>query len=375
MIKVGIFTLPLHVNYGGILQAYALQAYLKKIGYDAWLIHHKKEHSNFLLPFLDIKRIIQKKVLGQNTEPFMEKKRKVMDKYIHNFMDKYIYPKTQNLEKKGFHNINEYKFDALIVGSDQVWRYTYIEDSVSRFYLDFAPYNTKKISYAASFGVSNWEYSSAETQKIQSEIKSFSAISVREDSALSLCRDFLNMEAVHVIDPTLLLTTKDYNYLIENCEYKQSSFDGNIFTYILDSDLEKKKVISKIEKVLGLKSFSVYNPNYKDVESPVLERIMPPIEDWLNGIRTAEYIITDSFHGCVFSILYNKPFIVYGNVERGLARFSSLLKMFNLEDRIVFSSDELSEEKIKTNIDWDNVNECLTNQRLIAKNFLESALK
>ena len=148
----------------------------------------------------------------------------------------------------------------------------------------------------------------------------FDAVSVRESSAVELCEKHFDTSAMHVLDPTMLLDTSDYIKLFEEANTPQSP--GSLMCYILDENKEKQEVISCIEQTLHLKSFSV-NSKYEVADAPLEERIQPSVEAWLRGFNDAEFVITDSFHACVFSILFEKPFIVYGNKNRGMARFNS----------------------------------------------------
>ena len=154
---------------------------------------------------------------------------------------------------------------------------------------------------------------------------------------MGLCREHFGVEALHVLDPTMLLDKEDYIRLIEAAGTPKSK--GTLLNYILDETSEKRALIERIAKEKGLVPFRV-NSRVEDRTAPIEERIQPPVEKWLRGFYDAEFVVTDSFHACVFSILFGKPFVVVGNKERGIARFESLLKMFGLEDRLVCNIDD-----------------------------------
>lgn len=375
--KIGIFTFPLKSNYGGILQAYALQEYLKREGHDVWLIKHKKGKNKFLVPALVVKRFIEKFLLNKSVEILFEYNESRINKHIISFVDKYIQPQTEDVYSMGFDVINNSNFDAVVVGSDQVWRPRYIKSCGEKledyFLKSVKNEGIKKIGYAVSFGVSNWEYTLAETTLSKSLVKEFKAVSVREDSGISLCKENLDVLPTHVIDPTMLLTPKDYNRLLEKKKYTDNPIE--LFTYVLDSTTDKKEVISRVASCLGFTPYSVYNPNYKDAKISLSKRIVSPIESWIEGFKNAKFVVTDSFHGCVFAILYNVPFIVYGNRDRGLARFTSLLKMFHLEDRVITDLDQFTDGIISKDIDWLKVNSILEEKRKEARLFLSNSLK
>lgn len=354
--RIGVLTLQLHNNFGGILQAYALQKVLKDFGHNVVLIDKSRYVS--LGPWykkypIYIKRSINKFIFGKNiiVRADIEQNRflKTIAKYTEPFIEKYI----RRVYTKDFSNIRGKDFDALIVGSDQIWRPKYFFSKIENAYLDFArEWKIKRIAYAASFGTEEWEYTEEQTNNCAALLKNFNAVSVRESSAVQLCSDNFGVKAEHVLDPTMLLLKEDYIKLFK--DYNATQSDGNLFCYILDEGEEKKSIIDCVAKEKGLKPFYV-NSRYEDLDAPLEERIQQPVEKWLRAFYDAEFVITDSFHACVFSIIFNKPFIVYGNKERGLARFNSLLSIFKLEERIV-STEKEALKALSTPVDWNKVN-------------------
>lgn len=328
--KIGIITQPLRYNYGGILQNYALQVVLKKYDHDVVTldgnVKYKKTLKNCIIkPLKDLihsnidndgklfhlfRLTTTEQILSQNT-------RKFINKYI----------KVRKL-----HHLSPKDFDALIVGSDQVWRpqYSKLDDSFLKFAFKWK--NIKRIAYAASFGSEEWEYTDKETQFCRLLIKKFDAVSVREDSGIYLCRNYFNINATHVLDPTLLLTKEEYinNLGIKNIEQS----DGDLFYYFLDDTVEKRGFVNAVGKEKHLRPFTV-NSKVEDPNATINNQIQPPIEKWLRAFYDANIIITDSFHGCVFSIIFNKPFLVIANNKRGIARFNSILKICNQQNRLI----------------------------------------
>jgi polysaccharide pyruvyl transferase WcaK-like protein len=250
-------------------------------------------------------------------------------------------------------------FDAFVVGSDQVWRPRY-SPSILNFYLDFlddikSP--AKRIAYAASFGVDDWEYSSELTEKCKSLAQKFDSISVRERSAVELCRNKLGVPAEWVVDPTLLLEPADYGPLISWCEKKPAT--GCVLAYVLDPAPEKRSIAESVGRAVGANVFSI-KPEYSITQArakDVAKCRFPSVEGWLQAFHDASFVVTDSFHGTVFSILFNKPFIAIGNSARGMARFKSLLSQFGLTDRLVESPEGVSSVLIHAPVDWVNVND------------------
>ena len=333
--RIGILTLPLHTNYGGILQAYALQTVLEWMGHDVVVIDTPNVKPSPSLMTL-CKRII-KRLLGKHVGVIYEwkhnKEYPIISQHTQPFVDKYIHRKIVSSPTE----LQEKDFDAIVVGSDQIWRPKYY-GKIENAYLSFAKkWNIKRIAYAASFGTDDWEYTHKQTIECGNLLKMFDAVSVRESSAVNLCKEHFGVDVQHVLDPTMLLDKEDYIRLIEAANTPKSK--GTLLNYILDETPEKRTLIEQIAKDKGLVPFRV-NSRVEDHNAPLEERIQPPVEQWLRGFYDAEFVVTDSFHACVFSILFNKPFVVIGNKERGMARFNSLLRLFNLESRIIVNFDD-----------------------------------
>ena len=369
--KIGILTLPLHTNYGGILQAYALQTVLERMGYEVTVFDTPKKIKVFTwrLPIMVLGRCIAKFLLGRQsyilTEVWHNKTYPIVSRYTQAFIDKYI----NRLELADISALSKNEYDILIVGSDQIWRpvyYTHIENA----FLSFArEWDVKRIAYAASFGTDKWEYSEKQTQLCGSLLQLFDVVTVREQSGISLCQKHFNVMAQHVLDPTMLLESADYIKLIEVSNISKS--EGDMLCYILDETEEKSNFISRIAAHKGMKMFRV-NSRIEDKFAPLEERIQPPVEFWLRGFYDAKFVITDSFHACVFAILFQKPFLVIGNRERGLARFESLLSLFDLEDRLVFLDKESHSHERE--IDWKDVLKKLSDERTRSLNLLKKGL-
>lgn len=375
--KIGILTLPLHTNYGGILQAFALQTYLNRQGHDVVVLDKEKAPNIrpwYLRPFLWSYHFVQKYFMHQNVEIFTEntlrrtyKEYLETSKYTQKFIETYIKTRVY----RNLSDLHEQEFDAIVVGSDQVWRSKYqFGANMKDAFLNFTKgWRIKRISYAASFGVDEWEFSNKQTQECKESIKYFNAVSVREDSGVELCKQYLDYDAVHVLDPTMLLYKEDYIRLIE--ESCTQELMGDLLVYLIDETEEKKKILEKVSHRFSLTPFCV-NSKVEDSSANIKERIQPPVEQWLRGFRDAKFIVTDSFHACVFSILFNKPFVVIGNKSRGLGRIYSLLNQFGLLHHLVLSADEWNPSEnytIPSNV-YGKLNEL----RSLSKQFINSNL-
>ena len=329
--KVGILTLHLHTNYGGILQNYALQQVLKKQGYKIVTINNDYIVKLPLTrrPLIYLKNIFLRYILKKDIVVFPDIEQNKIPKTRRKFTDIFINKYIECTHIKSTNQLKSSNFNCIIVGSDQIWRHAYNKyfPGVSNSFLDFAKeWNIKRVAYAASFGTDDWEYNEEETKICGELAKKFDAISVREASAVNICKKRLGVDAIHVLDPTMLLTAEDYKKLFIEARTPQSP--GNLMCYILDPSNETNDIIKLVTQSHKLIPFHT-NSRTEDETAPIEERVQPPVEKWLRGFHDAKFVITDSFHACVFSILFNKPFIVYGNKGRGMARFFSLLSIFN----------------------------------------------
>lgn len=375
--RIGILTLPLHTNYGGILQAYALQRVLQGMGHEVVVIDEEKQFRFSLKRRIEmyVKGKLKRLLLGKDAIIYSPEYYKLLWEARTKYTGQFV---AEHIARRGVSNISEItegEFDAFVVGSDQIWRERYAKlfPGVRNAFLQFTEgWNVRRISYAASFGTDKWEYNKSDTVTCSVMVQRFDAVSVREASGVELCRDKLSVEATHVVDPTLLLDSTDYIKLIKT---DTSRSQGDLMCYLLDQSTDSSKIVSSIAEAKALKPFST-NTQTENQQLSLEERIQPPIEEWLQGFRDAEFVVTDSFHACIFSILFAKPFVVIGNKSRGMARFESLLQVFGLTDRLVCShEDYLSRrETLLKPIDYEQVSRILDEKRSEALEFLGEAL-
>ena len=371
--KIGIITQKLFNNYGGLLQNYALQVVLKRLGCEVVTIDIAwKSKIKFRFRFINFVKIILHTIgLFRNKSVFLtDYDLQQINKYTQYFVDKYIVSSPCLIEYNETRNyVVENSIDTIIVGSDQVWRPSCNE--IYHTFLDFAEnLDINRIAYAASFGVDIWEFTIEQTQRCAYLAKKFHAISVREDSGVDLCKKFLGVEAVHLLDPTILLDTKDYERLVLN-ENEQLS-PGTLFYYILDNNLSKKSIVDRVATLCSLIPFSNM-PTSVNAKYSLDDCVYPPVTRWLRAFMDSQYVVTDSFHGVVFSIIFNKPFIAIANQGRGLARFTSLLKLFSLENRLIFNPEDLV-SVLESTIDWPKVNKTRSELKEKSIDFLKKNL-
>ena len=320
--KIGVFTFHSAHNYGAILQSYALQKKLASMGHEPFLINISEIYWRLRLY---IKRFIFKYILRKKgaRDVFFEKELRELSQKPQRFINENLQIKDISYVKKNKNNL-----DAIIVGSDQIWRSTYFPN-IERAYLSFAQgWSIKRIAYAPSFGTDKWEYTKRQTRNCKRLLNLFNAVSVREESGIELCEKYFGRKVVQVLDPTLLLDVQDYISLFKKVNANESK--GDLLVYFLELTEEKNNIKNVVASFKDLVPFEV-NSAIKNVSLPFSERIAPPLENWLRGFYDAKFVITDSFHACAFSIMFHKPFLVYGT--RSMSRFDSLLNLFNLDNR------------------------------------------
>lgn len=362
--KVGILTLPLSINYGGILQAYALQTVLERLGHEPVVINRNILWTvpGWKLPLIHAVRRAGRVLTGKDIDVDKEISHNnavlSRSRYTAMFVSSHI--RTVTVDR--YSDLSERMFDAIVVGSDQIWRPKYFYADIRDAYLHFArKWLIRRVAYAASFGTDEWEYTPEQTAACAALAGRFDAVSVREDGALDLCRKHLGVDAVRLLDPTLLLDAEDYVSLLSPADRSRyarlcsassvSASSGRLFVHFLDGSPQKHSFAERAGSEWGLSPFSLQQPaeagsGISSVTTPgVPAGILgewtpqPPVEDWIGAFLKADAVVTDSFHGCIFSMIFRKPFIVIGNKERGMSRFVSLLSLLGLEDRLVESAD------------------------------------
>ena len=375
--KIGILTLPLHTNYGGILQAYALQQVLQGMGHEAMVLDEEKQFHFSLKRRIEmyvkgkVKRLLQGKNAIIYSPEYYKQLWAARTRYTGQFVSEHIVRRVV----KDVSEISEGEFDAFVVGSDQIWRVRYAQPfpGVGNAFLLFSKgWDIKRISYAASFGTDHWEYNKSDTVNCSMMAQAFDAISVREASGIMLCREYLGVDAQQNIDPTLLLDANDYVKLVKR---NTPQSPGTLMCYALDQGKEVEDIVSCIAKEKRLTPFYA-NSQTENHRLTLEERVQPPVEQWLQGFRDAKFVVTDSFHACIFSILFKKTFVVIGNTSRGMTRFESLLQMFGLEQRLVSSYEayKKKEDVLLRPIDYAPISRILAEKRDVAINFLQATL-
>lgn len=374
--KIGILTHPLDSNYGCLLQAYALQLTLKRMGHEVVTIDRHNHHGdNFFANInnwihrLAAKVIKRKNVslewncyLSQEDQLFLSKETaKFVKRNITNTGR--IFPEDLGRIDK------QYKFDAYVVGSDQVWLPNFCPNS----FLDFVKReNVNMLFYGASTGASCFHKFPKLSKQCKELAKRFSGISVREESLIEVSKQYLAKDAICVIDPTHLIDPQDY---LDACVEKQEDTPV-IFTYILDKTPEKQMLVERVQKDLNLPivAGSVEKDYTKGCDLDIIDCIYPSVDNWILGLNRAKFVVTDSFHGTAMAILFGKPFVSIGNASRGLERFNGILGRYNLKERLVCSVSEF-QDSFYEGLDICSVSDIREQAKHEAVNFLSKNLK
>lgn len=332
--KVGILNFHFANNFGAVLVPFSMLKKLQEIGYDAEVINYIPKEIPPRKNFIEFRN----KFLNINKNTPVLKTRKELLEY-------------QN------------KFNKIVVGSDQVWRLF----NTSLYMLDFAHGNKTLISYAASFGGS--EFTKLTNEKAIALLNRFDAISVREESGVEICNDLFGLPAIQVLDPTLLLDAPDYEPIIEHFKPKVMSDDYVAYSIINKGNVDDLSLnIDKLEQKIQLK--------FKNIILTLGSKEVNSVGGWLNDIKNAKLIITDSFHATVFSIIYRKKFICLVTDANGKDRIPSLLKSVGIDpsERIVNSLDNITPEMMDKPIDYDAVAEKIQLLKDRSVLFLKNAL-
>lgn len=321
--NIAILTQPIKANYGGVLQNFALQTVLRKLGHNPITIDYRDSSPLWFYVLQTIKTCFFFFIPSCRRKFTSYRNVEKRDDKIMNFVRKYIRLTDEEYLRYKKSVIKKNSINAIIVGSDQVWRPVYNPNCLYDMYLNFVKnINITKIAYAASFGVDVWEYNNKQWLKCKLLVKQFKAVSVREKSGIEMCRTKLEVDAKEVLDPTLLLNRKEYE---KTCSCVPINRERYVCCYLLDVDNNKMTLIENFAKKnnLSVVCFSAH------------EKLECTVEEWLAMFRDAAFVITDSFHGTVFSIIFHKDFYSLINKERGGTRFISLLSKFGLEKRLI----------------------------------------
>jgi hypothetical protein len=257
-------------------------------------------------------------------------------------------------------------YDAIVVGSDQVWRIENTRKNKLNYFLDFIKdEKIRKIAFSVSFGVDKWNGTGQETAEVTRLLSLFDQISVREKSGVDLCNQVFHQKVEWSLDPTLLLSKESYKEFITKRPIKKSY----VATYFLDSTSWKREFSMYLSRYYNANLYHLYPTKRRSYS------FYKSVEQWLSGIYYADFVVVDSFHGMVFSIIFKKQFVVIANESRGLTRFTSILSSLGLSDRLYFENlGEYPTLPIRQ-IDYEKVDDFLSVLRQKSQDLLFAAIK
>lgn len=361
--KIGILTFQRAINYGAVLQAWALQKALEMLGQDVEVINYKNNKMEAYSGVFNMfgKRKSIKNILSalKNTPiRFLRVSR------YHRFIRKYL-ALSELVDKKNIQKLNN-KYDAFITGSDQVWN-DYLTDFDDAYFLSFVEDSQKKNSYAASFGFS--EFPDGTVREYGKRLKSFNKISVREQQGIQLVKEASGRDAVCCVDPTLLLDQKSWEKIL----VPSKSNKKYILIYSLNPIKNLMKYVEELSSRYNLDILYIcmeWNNLFAYKNIPHLKHLVTPSpERFVSLIHDAEYVLTNSFHGTVFSLIFHKKF--YSETDYGTKkndRIENLLESLGLQQRIIKAEYPNWEEEV----DWDTVDEKIKKMRRFSQSYLES---
>lgn len=382
--KIGVITIEQVGNYGAELQCYATQKVLQNIGCDAEIIDYcyykdyRYKDSKMSEPFVPM--------------TFKERIFYVLKyRIVNRFVDKVLLLFNSNIARRNsrfaaFHAENtkmsrrymsmpelyeaSMDYDIFVTGSDQVWN-PGAQSSIEPYFLTFAPDSARKISFAASFGVSEIEPNLRERYK--EYLSRYDFISVREKNACDIVKQLVGKDAEFVLDPTLLLTKGEWMKVAKQ-------YDNIPERYVLVYTLfESPAIFNLAKKVAKEKGISVLRITKRAYFVSRIEGISNISDagpaEFISLIAGADYIVTDSLHGTAFSINFGIPFLtIVSSKNNNNSRMESLLKVVGLSGRMVYEEKEVSSLIYNDNIDFKEIENHIKKARVTSTNFLNKAL-
>ena len=371
--KVGIITFNSAHNHGAVLQCWALQEYLKEQGHEPQVINYRINPIDRLYriykprnPF-PIKQLNLLVHLAQDIKAFYRDRNKFLKYKKFEHFIKYKLNTT-----KPFYNYNElvehnFPYDALIAGSDQIWNGGFTKMNPG-YFLAFGTDEMKRIAYAASIGKDT--ITPKEALQFEKYMNNFDAISVRENKAKEEIQHFTEQEIKVVLDPTLLLQKEKYDLIKKNPKIKEEYiYVHNIHLNKVDERLNA--VAEELSRRTGLPivhnraDYTLYNEKQKFLSGGP--------EEFLGWVSNARYVIANSFHAGIFSIIYEKEFIIIPHFQNP-ERMKFLLESFDLENHLIETAEELPSDLTELSIDYKMVHDKLRVLSEFSKKFLQDAL-
>lgn len=378
MKKVAVVVCPNIRNFGSVLQSYATQKAVTKLGYDNEYIKYTKTRKTaykyliqLLIPSIMAERysVLKRKFFQRKNKGFIDRRNKAFDAFV----DKYMVASPKYVGYEALKKAAD-KYSMAVLGSDQVWNPI---NSGSDFYtLNWLGENTKRIAYAPSFGVSHVPMLLEGFYK--RFLNRFDHISVREIRGKKIVAQLTGKKVPVVCDPTLLFKAEDWDEILPEKPVAEGRY---IFCYFLGNRKEPRDCVLKLAKKTGLPI--VMMPFFGEIceyDNKLNAKFAdnPDPSHFVSAIRNAEYVCTDSYHGTVFSILYRKKVLVFrrhsaDSSKNTFSRLESLLSVAGMKDRVV--NDVWEDRFLKDSIDYDEVHKNIGKLRKFSWNYLSNSLK
>ena len=375
--KIGIVTFFRVANYGAMLQANALRRFLESMGHEVVFISHPR--------VVATKMPLWRVFVSRGLKGVKIKLKNYVRHSITDFAA--TFPQTKLCRTMDEVRQATADCDAFIVGSDQMWNPMWCSAShLPLVMLGFAPEGKSRVAYAASFGTTAWRED--QNAKLAGELlRKFASISVREESGVKLANEISGRtDAVQMLDPTLLHSADFYRKIIADAGVDIPKHNRpTVFRYMLDEwdDVSaSQKAFEFVKGKLNLKETDSDRIPVRGLLAPLCKHLgvtaKVSVPEWLAKIAASDFVFTNSFHGTAFAILFHKPFVsllLRGPMSGMNERALSLLKKLGLENRAVYADDQLAiKAAVESKIDWQQVDETLVLQRVMAIDFIRSAL-
>ena len=363
-------------NYGSILQAYALQNFLNEFGCIEYEIicQYGKKIASFdnladkirtigLIPSL--KRIVWK---------FGSKKLRNRNRNIQKFVDENLKISKEQYNEDTIVDANK-RYDGFVCGSDQIWN-PVLSPLNSMYWLTFAEDSKLKLSYAPSIGVDR--VTEEQTKIIRQNLSQFDAVSCREECGTKLINGILKKEVCStVLDPTLLVDVRMWDCLSENRKFEFPY----VFTYMLRGNKRQRQLVEEFAKRKGLKIVTIpfleadYIESY-DFKFGHIKLWEASPQDFINAIRYAEYVFTDSYHCMIFSCIYHREFFIFPKTGKAqMNRLMDFQNLLHISNRILYDGSIVEDMEGLEQISWNRVDQSIREKRELSRNYLRSVIK
>lgn len=364
------------VNYGQVLQGYALEKALQDMGHESFIIRYtmKEEVLNDSIRMKIMRVLRGERTLSQLFRRFTSRGQYTSERGFMAFKERNMRYSTRIYDSFDDIAADIPQADIYVTGSDQIWGAWGSDKKKRVFLLDFLPDNARRMSYGASFGRSS--LTSMEEPYFRRCLGRYSAISVREQQGKDICRG-LGLDANVVVDPTLLLDSEAWVCHLElnglNSKHAKKAY---VFIYSVTNDESNKRLYQYIDyfKKTGHDVIYVSSTNYLDKKAT----FEPTIEEWLWHIKNASLVLTNSFHGVAFSLNFNTPFIALTKGTKTSGEDTRLLSLLNITktgNRLMAEFDKIKVETVKNrNIEWGYVNSILGQERADSLSFLSQSI-